>query len=41
MAGFIEQQTPGFMNLCHQAGIDSIEANELLEGITKQLMPPA
>jgi len=40
MAEFIEQQTPDFMSLCHRAGIDSIEANEILEGITKELMPP-
>jgi len=40
MAEFIKQQTPDFMSLCHRAGIDSIETNEILEGITKELMPP-
>ena len=36
---FIERQTPDFMNLCHRAGIDSIDANERLRRIAKQLEP--
>lgn len=39
MAEFIERQTPDFINLCHRAGIDSIDANERLHNIANQLRP--